>query len=68
MKLERGFGEKHLLRCVAVDKLGLYYASKLQKRAIQFGSRVAKLENSKEKASDLCDRIATGINISAFDE
>ena len=64
MKLERGKGEKFLLRQMAADKLGLRYASCLQKRAIQFGSRVAKIENMKEKASDKCNRIITNRNCS----
>lgn len=57
MRLERGVGEKWLLRQLAEKKLNLSYASRLAKRAIQFGSRVAKMENNKEKASDVCDRI-----------
>ena len=57
MKLERGLGEKYLLRQLAKSKLNLQFSAKLQKRAIQFGSRVAKIENIKEKASDVCDRI-----------
>lgn len=59
MKLERGKGEKYLLRQMAAEKLGLNHAASLQKRAIQFGSRVAKIENMKEKASDKCDRISS---------
>jgi len=57
LKLERGKGEKYLLRQLADQKLGLKFSSCLQKRAIQFGSRVAKIENIKEKASDVCERI-----------
>ncbi|KAL7643459.1 UNVERIFIED_CONTAM: hypothetical protein RMT77_005441 [Armadillidium vulgare] len=54
--LPRGIGEKILLRTIAA-KESLFTASKLPKRAIQFGSRIAKLENSKEKGNDLCERI-----------
>ncbi len=67
MKLERGKGEKYLLRQMATERLGLRYASCLQKRAIQFGSRVAKIENVKEKATDLCDRIFSNRN-SSYDK
>lgn len=57
MSRPRGEGEKYLLRYLGRTRLGLTYAARLEKRAIQFGSRVAKAENNKEKASDVCERI-----------
>lgn len=57
LRKPRGIGEKYLLRSMAQSLLGLKYSSKLEKRAIQFGSRVAKAENTKEKANDVCARV-----------
>jgi hypothetical protein len=48
---------------MASTKLGLIYASRLQKRAIQFGSRIAKIENGKEKGADICERINANLNM-----
>ena len=58
LRLGRGTGEKYLLRYIACHNLSLFQSSKYPKRAIQFGSRIAKLENRKEKASDQCSRLA----------
>ena len=51
LSLPRGIGDKIILRALAFS-LGLAKTSVEPKRAIQFGSRIAKLENKKEKARD----------------
>ena len=48
----QGEGDKRILRALA-NKIGLRGASTAPKRAIQFGSKTAKLESSKEKGTDL---------------
>jgi asparagine synthetase B (glutamine-hydrolysing) len=62
LRLARGIGEKYLLRYVARHYLSLHQSSTYPKRAIQFGSRIAKLESKKEKASDQCSRLTTNDN------
>ncbi|CAF1364732.1 unnamed protein product [Adineta steineri] len=62
LRLGRGIGEKYLLRYVARQYLSLPQSSQYPKRAIQFGSRIAKLESRKEKASDQCARLTTDNN------
>ena len=44
LRLDRGIGDKRILRELAL-RLGLKNAARRVKRAIQFGSRVAKASN-----------------------
>lgn len=56
LTLSRGHGEKLLLRNLAAE-LGLRKTAFNWKRAIQFGSRIAKLESKNEKGDSICARL-----------
>ncbi|XP_046387904.1 asparagine synthetase domain-containing protein 1 isoform X2 [Ischnura elegans] len=59
LTLKPGVGDKALLRLLALQ-LGLRNVCTFPKRAMQFGTRVAKLESTgKEKASDVCQRLVS---------
>lgn len=49
-------GNKQILRYVGVS-LGLKGTSSREKRAMQFGTRIANLEDSSEKGGDICSRL-----------
>lgn len=50
------WGPKQLLRALALD-WGLETAARRTKRALQFGTRIANLENPKERGNDICSRL-----------
>ena len=63
LRLPTGVGDKIVLRCIA-HRLGLVKTATEPKRAIQFGSRIAKAEARKEKGHQVCSRLNTDIESS----
>jgi hypothetical protein len=55
-----GLGDKIILRALAFQ-MGLNKTAIEPKRAIQFGSRIAKTEARKEKGSQICDRLTKSL-------
>lgn len=60
LRLPTGLGDKIVLRALA-QRLGLIKTATEPKRAIQFGSRIAKSEGRKEKGSHLCHRLTDSL-------
>ncbi|KAJ1678498.1 Asparagine synthetase domain-containing protein 1, partial [Spiromyces aspiralis] len=52
LRYKRGVGDKLLLRLLAY-RMGMTNASRLAKRAIQFGARTAKMETGKDRGQDV---------------
>jgi len=48
----RGLGDKKLLREVALEEFGIRFASQVEKRAIQFGTKIAKSTNIQKFGSN----------------
>uniref|UniRef100_A0A915EDN0 Asparagine synthetase domain-containing protein n=1 Tax=Ditylenchus dipsaci TaxID=166011 RepID=A0A915EDN0_9BILA len=61
--LPRGYGEKRLLRRALLQLNVPLDLAHSPKQAMQFGSKIAKLENRKEKGSDVCSRLKDTISI-----
>lgn len=62
LRLPIGLGDKIILRALAYQ-LGLPRTAVEPKRAIQFGSRIAKTEARKEKGSHVCDRLTKSLEL-----
>lgn len=54
-------GPKKLIRLLAV-RWALYGSASRVKKAMQFGTKIAKLENSKERGDDTCSRLTQTID------
>ncbi len=62
LRLPVGVGDKIILRALAY-RLGLKKTAIEPKRAIQFGSRIAKTEARKEKGSQMCERLTNSLSL-----